>query len=117
MGKYHESKRRGCTCSLCKECCTREPGWFLPNEVDDAAVFMGLPRADFIAKFCKEHMEDDVIVISPAQKPRSTSCIFLDSDGLCKIHEVKPYECKKVFGCGRESRHQNIREIIKRYWR
>jgi Fe-S-cluster containining protein len=112
-----ESKRNGCACPLCKECCEREPGWFMPDEVAIAANFMKLPEGEFIKNYCEEHMEGDVIVISPAKKKKNGSCIFLTKEGLCAIHEVKPHECKKVFACQKEYRQTRMREIIKKSWR
>ena len=110
------SKKQGCSCEKCKECCTREPGWFIPDEVPIVAQRLGLSEQEFIQKFCNEHIEDDVYSVSPKHKPNSTECVFLNEKGLCAIHDVKPYECRKVFGCEGIHRHQNIREIIKKMW-
>jgi Fe-S-cluster containining protein len=108
--------RRGCACPKCVECCKREPGWFIPDEVPIAAAFMKMPEKDFVEKFCEEHREGDVLAISPARKMGSTECVFLNRDGKCAIHEVKPYECRKVFGCEAAHRHRKIREMIRRQW-
>jgi len=82
-----------------------------------AANFLKIPEKDFIQQYCVEHFEDDVYALSPKTKPKSTECIFLDEGGLCDIHDVKPYECRKVYGCEGASRHRRMREIIKRMWR
>lgn len=111
-----ESKRHGCRCRACIECCRRDPGWFLPEEVAHAAAYLNLSEGEFIKKFCTEHVLDDAIVISPATKPGKKACIFLSKDGLCEIHEAKPYECKKVYACEENRRHQNIRDAIKKAW-
>lgn len=111
------SKRHGCTCDLCKECCVREPGWFMPGEIAAAASFLGMSERDFTKRYCEEHIEDGVLAISPATKPNSSECIFLNKKRECDIHEVKPYECRKVFGCEGPSRHRRIRETIKKRWR
>ena len=111
------TKRQGCSCPKCQECCTREPGWFVPDELPLAARFMNLSEREFVARFCEEHREDGVLAIAPVRKPGKTECVFLNSTGLCDIHEVKPYECRKVFGCEGESRHRRIREIIKGIWK
>ncbi len=111
------SKRTGCSCDDCRECCTREPGWFKPDEVPHAAAFMDLSEQDFIAFYCQEHFEDEIYAISPATKPKSTECVFLNAQGLCDIHAVKPYECRKVYGCGGPARHRRMRDIVKRMWR
>lgn len=112
-----QSKRTGCSCEKCKECCTREPGWFIPEEVPLVAKFLNLPEHIFINRYCVEHFEDNVYTISPKTKDASDECVFLNDKGLCDIHPVKPYECRKVYGCGGISRHRRIREIIKRMWK
>jgi Fe-S-cluster containining protein len=111
------SKKQGCDCDKCKECCTREPGWFVPEEIPVAAKHLGLSEQDFVREYCAEHVEDDIYSLSPKQKPNSTECIFLNEKRFCSIHEVKPYECRKVYGCEGPRRHQKIRGIIKKMWR
>ncbi len=88
----------------------------MPEEVAVAAQFLHLTETDFISRFCEEHIEDDLRAISPARKSEKTECIFLNEKGLCDIHPVKPYECRKVFGCQGPSRHRRMREMIKRRW-
>ncbi len=110
------SKRDGCSCERCQECCRREPGWFVPEEIAPAAKHLGLTERNFISCLCEEHTEDGVRAFSPGRKPGKTECVFLNRDGLCEIHEVKPYECRKVFGCQGPSRHRRLREIIRRMW-
>lgn len=111
------SKKDGCSCERCTECCRREPGWFVPDEIGPAARYLGVSERDFIARFCEEHLEDDIYAVSPARKPGKTECVFLTSKGLCEIHPVKPYECRKVYGCHGPSRHRRMREIIKGMWK
>lgn len=111
------SKRHGCSCRACRECCRREPGWFLPEEIEAAAAFLKLSRDEFVSSRCAEHIEDDALALSPAVKPGKTECVFLNRDGLCDIHPVKPYECRKVYGCQGPARHRRIREIIAKQWR
>jgi Fe-S-cluster containining protein len=111
------SRRTGCHCEKCQECCRREPGWFVPGEIAFAAKYLHLSEQDFIARLCEEHFEDGIRAISPARKPGKLECIFLNKDGFCDIHPVKPYECCKVFGCQGLSRHRRLRDIIKKMWR
>jgi Fe-S-cluster containining protein len=110
------SKHEGCSCERCQECCRREPGWFAPSEIGLAARFEGLPETEFIAQFLAEQDAGGAVALSPARKPGSTECVFLTPEGLCAIHPVKPYECRKVFGCEGPARHRRLREIIKRMW-
>ncbi len=112
-----DTKRHGCSCEKCRECCRRESGWFVPGEIAPAARFLGLDEKEFVSRFCEEHHEDGVLALSPVRKPGKGECVFLSREGDCTIHAVKPYECRKVYGCEGESRHRRIREIIKRMWR
>ena len=89
----------------------------MPNEVASAASFLKLSEEEFREQYCAEHLEDDVWTLSPKQKPNSKECIFLNREGLCDIHEVRPFECRKVFGCGSSSRNRRLREIIKKMWK
>jgi len=47
---------------------------------------------------------------------RGWACIFLDDNNLCEIHQSKPTECRKVFGC-KESDGKKIREDLVTYWK
>jgi len=78
---------------------------------------MGLSEAAFIEQCLTAHDADGALAFAPARKPGSSECSFLLSDGLCAIHPVKPYECRKIFGCEGASRHRRMREIIKKMWR
>lgn len=109
-------KKAGCDCQECKELCANEPGWFLPGEVDDAAFFLGMSKDEFIENFCDQHIYCDAIILSPKKKTGSKECIFLKK-GLCSIHEVKPFECRKVYGCEEQRKHSRIREIIGKHWK
>jgi len=118
--------KEGCSCPACRECCSRDPGWFIPEDIPTAAQYKGLTEQEFVAGFCTEHRMGDIRALSPATKssagkpatrPRSTVCIFLNRNGLCDIHPVKPYECRKVYGCAPDYRHKRVREIITKMWR
>ncbi|OQA62352.1 MAG: Flagellin N-methylase [bacterium ADurb.Bin270] len=112
-----QSIRHGCKCPECVECCERDPGWFMPDEVAIAAQYLGLNENEFIEKYCTEHIYDGTRTLSPAMKNGGSSCIFLNRDKECSIHEVKPFECKKVYGCGANHRHKRLREMISKNWK
>ena len=44
------------------------------------------------------------------------ACIFLDDNEMCLIHESKPLECKKAFGCEKQST-RIVREKLPDYWK
>lgn len=108
------SKRAGCDCKKCRELCRHEPGWFMPEEIGPAADFFGLGEREFIKKYLIEHIVEGVSALAP--KMEHGACVFL-KEGLCSIHPVKPYECRKVYGCEGPRRHKRIREIILKKWK
>ncbi len=53
------------------------------------AIFLDLDLADFLRKFCvKKGNRIEMKIVNG-------HCIFYGDDGLCKIHEVKPFECRR----------------------
>lgn len=113
MSRYHPSKRQGCDCGECQALCRREPGWFMPEEVPAAAAHEGLSEDEFWERCLQVHEMDGITMWSPRQRA-DRSCIFFKG-GKCAIHSVKPFECRKVFGCEAERRHRRIREeMVKR---
>ncbi|PIR21586.1 MAG: hypothetical protein COV45_02260 [Deltaproteobacteria bacterium CG11_big_fil_rev_8_21_14_0_20_47_16] len=108
MSKYHPSKRQGCECEECQALCRREPGWFMPEEVPYAAAHQGMTEEAFREQFLQCHHTDEIDMWSPKQRPDG-SCIFFKG-GKCTIHSVKPFECRKVFGCESGRRHRRVRD-------
>lgn len=80
----------------------------MPEEVPAAAEFCGLSEADFREKYIAYHDMDGIQMASP-RRALSGSCIFFKG-GKCQIHPVKPFECRKVFGCEANRRHRKVRE-------
>lgn len=107
---------RSCACPACQSLCEHEPGWFVPEEIDAAAAYLDLSRADFEREYLAAHTTPDGIALAPRTTPGTTVCVFLVA-GKCRIHPVKPYECRKVFGCESGRRHKRMRELIARRWR
>ncbi|MFH1654380.1 MAG: YkgJ family cysteine cluster protein [Pseudomonadota bacterium] len=108
-------KKAGCSCEKCSELCKNEPGWFLHEEIEQVARFLGISKDEFVEKYCETHQLGNALPLSPKRKQKKKECIFFEN-GLCKIHEVKPFECKKVFGCEAQRKHKRIREIIAKSW-
>lgn len=109
-------RKKECSCEACQECCTREAGWFVPEEIKPAADFLGLSEDEFVEQYCQKHDLGHTFALSPKAKEDTTICVFFEK-GLCKIHEVKPYECRKAFGCESDRRHTRMRELIIKQWK
>lgn len=113
--------KESCTCDKCKSACQYKPGWFMPGEAEKLALHLGITVQDlFDTKLAVDWWVDDpdVFLLSPAiisgeigtefpADPRG-ECIFFEK-GLCKIHPVKPFECREGFHEGDQSgRHQQV---------
>jgi len=112
-----------CTCDHCKKACTYKPGWFMPGEAEIAAKHMGLTMQEFFDQYLGVDWwtdNDDIFVLAPALVGEETGseypgdpkgrCVFFNSDGLCDIHPVKPYECVKLICDDKETakRHEKV---------
>ena len=77
-------------CLRCNECC-RQPGfvYLRHDDADRIAGFLKMEARDFIDQFC-DLEERRYLVL---KKYPDEACIFLDENG-CKIHPVKPGQCK-----------------------
>lgn len=102
-----------CSCEKCNSACRNKAGWFVPEEIPRLAKFFGVTEPElFKTHLAVDWWEPDadfkstVFLLAPANS-RSTpgemysgnphgQCIFYDQQkGQCKIHEVKPFECRK----------------------
>lgn len=100
-----------CSCDECVGYCER-PGWFLPDEVRVAAEYLGLSLREMFERYLVvdwwgggSDIDHHVGILAPG-KPSETGrvasigfvrgegCVFLNEDGKCSIHAVKPHECR-----------------------
>ena len=100
--------KQSCFCAECKLGCRHKPGWFLPNEVELVAVYLGVSLKDlFKNKLAVDWWvgEPDIFLLSPSVASESPGiefsanplgkCVFFKED-LCEIHPVKPCECREM---------------------
>lgn len=114
-------ERTKCACDTCRVGCKTMPGALIPGDLERIAEHTG--HADDDA-WILEHfrLSDGAIVakrvngklvqwnvpsIVPASKPDG-SCVFLDENERCTIHEVSP------FGCAYHDTHMEFEEANKR---
>ena len=104
-----DGTKESCTCSECQSYCQHKPGWFLPGEAEQLALHLGISLQDlFDSKLAVDWWvsNPDIFLLSPAiisgeigmefpANPRG-DCIFFEDD-LCKIHPVRPFECRETF--------------------
>ena len=96
----------------------------MPEEIEKAAEYLSLSVQDFFNEYLGVDWwvdyPDDVFVLAPAIKGKRTGteypsdprdeCVFYEN-GMCKIHAVKPFECKEMMH-NEESpgRHESVRD-------
>lgn len=78
------------TCTRCGNCC-RGTGYVYvsTDEVDRIAAQLELPTDDFLETYCETHRGHLVL-----KSQKNQDCIFLE-DNLCRVHDVKPDQCRK----------------------
>jgi Fe-S-cluster containining protein len=97
--------RTTCNCRDCSRFCDHMPGFLIPEDlaaiVPDDVDSMTYIKAHFVASpgaTVGQTQPDgrvklyQIPTIRPAVKPDGT-CVFLDNDGLCSIHDIAPYGC------------------------
>ena len=91
-----------CKCEACTVGCKHGSGFLVEEDIPRIAKFMNLPE-DFLKK---EFLEEVEKFNTKRFRPRILrkdkpygKCIFFDEEIGCKVHEVKPLECKISMGC------------------
>lgn len=124
-----------CQCDVCKNECIYTPGWFIPGEAEKAAEYMNLPFDKFFRQYLGVNWwergprtDNDIFVLAPAivdmqpgreypADPRGR-CVFYE-DGLCKIHDAKPFECAEFIhddnNDEKNNRHWQVAEAWKEH--
>ena len=79
-------------CTCCGNCCRWE-GYVRVSdeEVDAIAEFLGMDVQDFLAEYtCLTADRRSLTLVDQADG----SCVMLTEEGLCRIHPVKPRQCR-----------------------
>jgi len=98
-------ERTKCGCHDCTAGCKAMPGCLIPGDIERIQGHVGDVSGEFVLshfvvsdgalvrkEFVDRTVEFRVPTIVPAQKPDG-SCVFLDVDDKCSIHEVAPFGC------------------------
>lgn len=99
--------RTNCGCERCVAACKCMPGMLVPGDLREIADFMGEPYVN--GAVLQHFVASDGAVVAvktaggrqlmriPTIVPKSRedgSCVFLDENDRCVIHEVAPYGCR-----------------------
>ena len=109
-------ERTKCSCHDCTAGCKAMPGCLIPGDIERSQAHVGDDSGEFVLshfvvsdgalvrkEFATKVVEFRVPTIVPVQKPDG-SCIFLDDEDKCSIHEVAP------FGCAYHDTHMSAAE-------
>ena len=133
-----------CRCERCISACRRDPGRLVPADVKRIAAFLKLSEGELLAGYLVRiaggGKNGHIHFLAPAKLkagrylavPGSTvpdyyahengRCVFLTEEGLCCIHEVKPFECAAYMGCrhtflGRPYKEKDVEAFFVSRWR
>lgn len=78
-------------CKRCGNCC-RAPGYvrLQPGEAEAIATELGMVEADFFERCTRLTADRRGLSLTEAA---DGACVFLQPDGLCRIHTAKPRQC------------------------
>lgn len=109
--------RTKCGCTNCREHCTHTPGNLVPADLE--RLFPGkLSSYSWVRRYlraspgaivAKAGRVFRIHTLVPARK-EDGSCIFLEEDGCCGIHELAPYGCA-FFDCHQSKAEADQRSV------
>jgi len=133
----------GCSCEKCVSACKNDPGRLIPEDIPKIAEFLGLSVEELIISSLVKipfSKKENLYALAPAKKKGKRllatlgtvvpdyytkergTCIFLDENGMCTIHEVKPFECGAYMGCkhtfmGKPYKEKQVEEFFRMKWK
>ena len=120
-------ENEGCKCNTCKSACKHKPGWFMPEEAEKVAEYLGISLQElFKTKLSVDwwQSECNIFLLSPAipdyegrefpGNPRG-QCAFYKNK-LCSIHLVKPFECRKYMHDVEHDESIENHEAVSKAW-
>ena len=134
----------GCSCPDCVSACHNDPGRLLPSDLKKISSFLKISEKELINTYLvkKPYKYKNTVVLIPAPvklkgknmlaqpgtvaphyyEKEKGKCIFLSDEGLCIIHEAKPYECSAYMGCkntflGRPYKAAQVEDFFLSKWK
>ncbi len=95
-----------CSCKDCNHGCRFGSGYFIDGQIEKVAEFLRIELDILKKKYLTEETMLNRKMFRPKRKREKArmpfgECIFFDSKKeSCKIHTVKPLQCKIAMGCG-----------------
>ncbi len=91
-----------CKCNACTIGCKHGSGFLMDEDIEKIAGFLKIKEEELKEKFLEEVDKFNTKLFRPKilrQKKPYGKCVFFHDEKWCKIHEVKPMECKIAMGC------------------
>ncbi len=93
-----------CKCSACSHGCKYSSGFLANGDAEKIAKLLGVSAE----QLKKDYLEEVEIFHTKLQRPKLLrknsmpygKCVFYDEKIGCKIHKVKPLQCRTSMGCG-----------------
>ena len=98
-----EVLKLGEKCDRCGNCCKHGSGFLIDRDLDNIAHFLGITQTELKLEYLDETEQFNTKLYRPKLKKKDTKpfgvCVFFDDKIGCRIHSVKPLQCK-VNNCG-----------------
>lgn len=93
---------KDCKCKACEAGCYFGSGILIKGEEKKLAEFLNITEEELKKKYLEETEEFNKKFLKPklnrGEKPYGP-CIFFDEKKKCKIHDVKPFQCRLSMSC------------------
>lgn len=101
----------GKECSKCGNCCSYSSGALFDADIPRIAEFLKITKKALKEEYLEEVEKFNTLRLRPKlirQKDRPHGrCVFLEDNNHCRIHEVKPTECR-IGNCGQDGEKLSI---------
>ena len=91
-----------CKCNACEIGCEYGSGFLIGEDSKNIARFLNITEKELKEKFLEEVEQFNTKLLRPKLERKDNKpygkCIFFDERG-CKVHKVKPLQCKVSMGC------------------
>ena len=92
-----------CRCVKCENGCNYGSGFLIGDDLNKIAQFLGITEKEAKEKYFEEVEQFNAKLIRPKLGRKENrpygKCVFFDEKTGCKIHEVKPLQCKIAMPC------------------
>jgi hypothetical protein len=132
-----------CDCDKCRKLCYGIPGIFAPGEATKAAAYLNIPLREFFEKYLvidiREYGKESTLDYSsgievyqylqparinqiPGKKAdywdvhRRAMCRLLTNNGCLLPYEIRPNECRVVYGCKPETFQDDYEVNLVKAW-